>query len=244
MRAAEIAASALVQPVICPDLPRPLAMIWGSRERPARFLPMARSVISVQGDAVMSASLDSDQVRVVDSLFAYPMGVLRDPHSLTWKTVESASVAGLERLWRLAVAAEITGNLQGALTSVTAYVTQRRQFGRPIGSFQGVQHRLAHAASQVEGARWLTLKAAWSGSDDDAATALGMTQALSTRVVYDLHQFMGAMGLTLEHPLHRWTYRVRLLRSELGGADSNLEALANMTWNPQQAQREARSHVS
>jgi len=38
------------------------------------------------------------------------------------------------------------------------------------------------------------------------------------------------MGLTLEHPLHRWTYRARLLRSSLGGAGANLQAVSTRRW--------------
>ncbi len=41
---------------------------------------------------------------------------------------------------------------------------------------------------------------------------------------------MGAMGLTLEHPLHRWTFRVKLLRSELGGAERQFDAVAARAW--------------
>ena len=42
---------------------------------------------------------------------------------------------------------------------------------------------------------------------------------------------MGAMGLTLEHPLHRWTYRVKLLRSDLGGAEMQFRAVADAAWD-------------
>ena len=114
---------------------------------------------------------------------------------------------------------------------MVSHVTQRRQFGRPLGTFQAIQHRLAAAASAIQGARWLTLKAASSGTAVDAAIAAGHGQAIATRISYDLHQFMGAMGLTLEHPLHRWTYRVKLLRSELGGAERQFKQLADLLWD-------------
>ena len=79
--------------------------------------------------------------------------------------------------------------------------------------------------------RWLTLKAAHTGTAVDAATAAGYAQGIFTKVAYDLHQFMGAMGLTLEHPLHRWTYRAKLLRSEIGGAERNFVELAELVWD-------------
>ncbi len=49
-------------------------------------------------------------------------------------------------------------------------------------------------------------------------------------IVYDLHQFLGAMGLTLEHPLYRWTYRAKLLKSEFGGASRSNRELAELAW--------------
>ena len=64
----------------------------------------------------------------------------------------------------------------------------------------------------------------------DAAAALGYVQGVATRITYDLHQFMGAMGLTLEHPLHRWSYRAKLLRADLGGSSASYLAYATERW--------------
>src|SRR5690606_20908200 len=148
---------------------------------------------------------------------------------LDWSPADCDAVLVADR-WRIAIAAELCGALKGGLDSVIAHVKSREQFGRPLGSFQGVQHRLASAAVQIDAARWLAFKAAQQLDRADAAIALGYTQSIATRIGYDLHQFMGAMGLTLEHPLHRWTYRVRLLRTMLGGATGNFRALAGQIW--------------
>lgn len=51
------------------------------------------------------------------------------------------------------------------------------------------------------------------------------------QIRYQRHPFMGAMGLTLEHPLHRWTYRVKLLRSDLGGAEMQFRVVADAAWD-------------
>ncbi|WP_426727018.1 acyl-CoA dehydrogenase family protein, partial [Curtobacterium flaccumfaciens] len=77
----------------------------------------------------------------------------------------------MRRLGRLGVAIELTGCLDAALHAVVTHVSDRRQFGRPLGAFQAVQHRLAAAAVQVEAGRWLALQAAHSGRDADAACA-------------------------------------------------------------------------
>jgi len=227
---AELAASALIRPLICPDLPRPLAVVWGDPARPTRFLPVARSVLRVHDGGVSVAELAEGDVASQESAFAYPMGVLRHPHDLAWTRMQAADAARVADLWRVGLAAEISGCLQSGLDAVVAHVTERRQFGRPLGSFQGIQHRLATAASAIQGARWLMLRAADTGAPLDASTAAGYAQGIATRISYDLHQFMGAMGLTLEHPLHRWTYRVKLLRSDLGGAEMQFRAVADTAW--------------
>jgi len=136
----------------------------------------------------------------------------------------------VRRLLLLATACELSGLLRGALFSVTGHVKDRRQFGRPLGSFQSVQHRLAMCSSMIVAGEWLARKAAASRSEADAAMAAGYLQDNTSRVLYDLHQFMGAMGLTLEHPLYRWSYRAKLLLSELGGASRQFRDLAAAAW--------------
>ena len=49
-------------------------------------------------------------------------------------------------------------------------------------------------------------------------------------IAYDVHQFSGAMGLTLEYPLHLYTYRARMLLSEYGGAHTHIETTVNCAW--------------
>ncbi len=230
----EFAASALVAPLVTAaigrQLPRPLAVTEGDANRPLRHLPQARTLLRLGRDDVRIAALHPEAVVPVESAFAYPMGVLRDPAALHWQPVEGVAADMVRDRWRLGVAAEMVGCLQAGLAAVVTHVTDRRQFGRPLGAFQGVQHRLAAAASSIEAARWLTLEAAWTGQSADATTALAQLQGISTKIVYDLHQFMGAMGLTLEHPLHRWTYRLKLLRSECGGAERQFAELARGVW--------------
>ncbi|MCC5987093.1 MAG: hypothetical protein JJT95_05375 [Pararhodobacter sp.] len=223
----ESAASAMLRPFLGADLPRPLAVTTTAGNEAIRFLPVARSLIRLERGGVSHAAVTSDKVAPLESLFAYPMGRLTG--GADWKPLP-CDPAQMMVLWQIATAAEIAGNLSGALASVLEHVRVRTQFGRPLGSFQGMQHRLAMASVKIEGAHLLTLKAAQSLAPVDAATALGNAQQISTAICYDLHQFMGAMGLTLEHPLHRWTYRARLLRVSLGGASRNLADGARQRW--------------
>lgn len=227
----EAAASAMLRPFLPADLPRPVAVIAGDVGAPVRYLPMARSVVRIGADGVSVAALSPGAVAGVDSIFAYPMGRLH-AERVNWRPVEADPALVADR-WRIAVAAELGGTLRGGLNSVLEHVRTRQQFGQPLGAFQGVQHRLANAATRIEAGYWLTLRAAGSGEAADAAMALGHVASVSTSVVYDLHQFMGAMGLTLEHPLHRWTYRARLLRSDLDGAGGNFRLAAARLWGLQ-----------
>ena len=224
----EASASALLRPALAPDLPRPLAVLPAGPGAVAPFLPLARAVLRIGEAGVEAATLAEGDVETVESLHAYPMGRLAR-EDLAWTRLEADPAAAAD-LWRTALAAELAGVLQGGLDAVVAHVTQRRQFGRPLGSFQGIQHRLAGAAVKIEGARWLALRAAEARTPADPPEALGYAQRISTEVCYDLHQFMGAMGLTLEHPLHRWTGRARWLRSALGGADAALRLAASRRW--------------
>jgi alkylation response protein AidB-like acyl-CoA dehydrogenase len=74
------------------------------------------------------------------------------------------------------------------------------------------------------------MKAANTLDPADAALAAFHAQESARAVVYDFHQFLGAMGMTLEHPLHLWTYRLKALIGELGGRGSNALAAARALW--------------
>ncbi|HEX9214929.1 MAG TPA: acyl-CoA dehydrogenase family protein [Bradyrhizobium sp.] len=227
----EVAASAVIRPLICPDAPRPLAVLTGDPAQAVRFLPVARAVLVLSEAGASWFPISADDVEIVDAYFAYPTGRLRNPERCLARAKAVANPALARRLAQLAVAAEITGVLQGGLDSVSAHVTDRRQFGRPLGSFQSVQHRLAACASKIAAAKWLAFKAgSASATHTDVVTALAFAQTMVDPIVYDLHQFLGAMGLTLEHPLYRWTYRAKLLKSEFGGASRSNRELAELAW--------------
>ncbi|WP_180900716.1 acyl-CoA dehydrogenase family protein [Martelella soudanensis] len=224
----EAAASALIRPLVGAELPRPIAVIEGAADRPTRFLPVAKTVIRIDDDGVSSAPVSPASCQEVASLFAYPMSVLSGEY-LDWNPIDIDPEVVRTR-WRVAVAAELAGVLAGGFQAVLAHVRERRQFGRPLGAFQSIQHRLAEAVISIEAGELMVQKAAQTGDPAMAALSLGYIQEASGRIAGDLHQFMGAMGLTLEHPLHRWTYRAKLLKSALGGAGENQTMAADRLW--------------
>lgn len=118
-------------------------------------------------------------------------------------------------LGRVAVAAEMVGLVDHALTVTVDYVKTRRQFGRPIGSFQAVKHRLADVLVQLEAARSaVALAAACAVSSPEAlpltASAARVVAAqaadLAVREYVQLH---GGIGFTWEHPAHLYFRRAR-----------------------------------
>jgi len=219
---AEIALSMLVRPHLDLELPRPIAVVENGR--PGRFVATAKTLIVIDGESVGIAHPTPDDVESLpDSLFAYPMARLVGSPEITPLSAEQADAV---RSWmRVACAAEIAGLLQAAVDATVEHISVRKQFGRPIGTFQALRHRIAECAVLTGGVRWLALKAAWSGDPGDAALAALHAQDSATRVIYDVHQMSGAMGMTLEMDLHLWTYRMKALISELGGRSGNAQAV-------------------
>lgn len=220
--ASETALSMLVRPQLPAEFARPLALVENGR--PGRFVAQARTLILIDGEAVAIAEPAPEQLEAVHSIYAYPMGRVKGELK---RSLLSADDAAKVRSWlRVALAAEASGLIQAAIHSAVEHISVRKQFGRPLGSFQALRHRMAECQVLAGGVRWLMLKAAWSGDAGDAALAASHAQDSGTRIVYDLHQMLGAMGMTLEHPLHLWTYRLKALFSELGGRGGQASAVA------------------
>lgn len=222
---AEVGQSALIGPLLgAPDLP--LALAWGLG-RPVRFLPQAKTVCLIEGDSVMIGV--PGEWESLDSVAAYPLGVLRSFGGQA-KRLTGEMAAAVRRRALVAIATEAAGLMRGALDLTVRYVKERQQFGQPLGNFQAIQHRLAECAQLVRGCRNLALRAAWQDDDRSAATACLYAQEVSRQVIYDCHQFHGAMGLTLEYPLHLWTYRLKVLQGEAGGKQAQAASLAAQVW--------------
>jgi alkylation response protein AidB-like acyl-CoA dehydrogenase len=127
----------------------------------------------------------------------------------------------------------------GAGNAVTgrtiAYVKERRQFGRPIGAFQVIQHYMADMATKVKSAKHLANRAAWAlTADVEAGTAARIVSqakwaanTLMHDIVWKAHQSHGAIGFTWEHDLHLYTRRILSWRADFGDTDSHIENLAH-----------------
>jgi len=224
----EAAATALLTPLIGRCSP-PTALAW-ALNRPVRYLSHAEVLCLIQDDDVLVGTPSPEDVTAIDGVVAYPLAVLRTvPRDAVRFT--GAVAAAIRRRARIGIAAEAAGLMRGALQTTTQYVKERRQFGQPLAHFQAIQHRLAEDAQLVHACRLLAFRAAYEDDERHAALACLYAQEAMRKLIYDCHQFSGAIGLTLEYPLHLWTYRLKFLQGEAGGRGRQAELLAQQLWS-------------
>jgi alkylation response protein AidB-like acyl-CoA dehydrogenase len=130
------------------------------------------------------------------------------------------------------LAAEQVGGAQHLLDLTVEYAKTRLQFGRPIGSFQAVKHRLADMLVLVEHARSAAYHAAWALQDgtDDPFLATSIAQATCSdayyRVAADAIQLHGGIGFTWEHQAHLYYKRAVTDAALLGSAEAHRDRIA------------------
>lgn len=145
----------------------------------------------------------------------------------------AASAALAETALRGAVAAclDMVGAGDAILELVTAYVAERVQFGKPVGSFQAVQHHAANMAVDNDASRLITYEAAWKlGAGLDARMEVAMAKAWTSRAYRRVatlgHQLFGGIGLMREHDMHLFMRRGRRDALAFGDATHHLDELA------------------
>ncbi len=110
---------------------------------------------------------------------------------------------------RVTIAAQALGIAQGALDYAKGYVTERRQFGKPVADFQGVQFMLADMAMKLEAARALTYQAAAKSERGDGdltffgAAAKCYASDAAMEITVDAVQLLGGYGYTRDYPVER-----------------------------------------
>ncbi|MFF1465466.1 acyl-CoA dehydrogenase family protein [Streptomyces sp. NPDC058330] len=110
---------------------------------------------------------------------------------------------------RITIAAQALGIAQGALDYAKGYVKERKQFGKPIADFQGIQFMLADMAMKIEAARQLTYAAAAKSERGDAdltfqgAAAKCFASDVAMEVTTDAVQLLGGYGYTRDYPVER-----------------------------------------
>jgi 3-oxocholest-4-en-26-oyl-CoA dehydrogenase beta subunit len=172
---------------------------------------------SMAGEKLSAVALDDVPVAAADLVGA---------PGRSWDAMAPALERGA-----LARCAEMVGCAARVLDLCVAHARGRVQSGRPIGSFQAIQHACADLLRDVEGARWLAYQAAWKaqqagGAPADVAMAKAFCGEACLRVARRAHQIMGAIGYCEEHPLHLLHKRILAASLDFGDSTSHLDAVA------------------
>ena len=215
------------------------------------FVPDARSAdcllvaaSTADGTAVFSVAPDGpgvrieamcgiDQTRKLDAVYFDDAVV---PAGAKWigEDVAVEALRGGKDVAQTLLAAEMCGAAAAALELSVEYTKIREQFGRPIATFQALQHKMADMKVAVENARSLAYYAAWALDHDagDAGLAAAMAKAYASdacvKTVADAIQVHGGVGFTWEHDLHLYLKRVKSAELTYGDASAQREAAARL----------------
>ena len=133
---------------------------------------------------------------------------------------------------RAGLAVEAVGVAQRALDLSVAYANERKQFGRPIGSFQAIKHKCVDMMVAVETARSLAYYATWAVTENasDVETAVAMAKSyagdIGKTVTSEAIQVHGGIGFTWEHDIHLYHRRALAIAAAFGSAVEHRETVA------------------
>ena len=134
----------------------------------------------------------------------------------------------------VAWSAYLLGVAQMDFDITVQYAKDRVQFGRPIGSFQAIQHKCADMAIDVDGCRFITYRAAWAMAEGDpdaemwASMAKAWVSEASQRVVAEGQQIHGGIGFTKEYKIQLYFRRQKMAELMFGDADYHRERVAEL----------------
>jgi alkylation response protein AidB-like acyl-CoA dehydrogenase len=146
-----------------------------------------------------------------------------------WEIMKRVLVEG-----QVAECAWMSGGARWAMETSIEYAKLRIAFGRPIGSFQAIQHKLSDMAVEVEGATSIVYYAAWAIMQNDPAMTLAASMAKSwcgetyKHATFDGIQIHGGIGYTWDHDMHLYLKRAKTSEVTFGDSDYHREKVAQM----------------
>lgn len=151
---------------------------------------------------------------------------------------DAESLASLVRICRALASVQILACMQQSLDMTVAYTSVREQFGRPLGTFQAVQHHAADMAMHVESTRFLAYEALdalerGEPADERVAIAKAAASLSAPEVVMLGHQLHGGHGFIEENDLYFFTLRARDRALAWGSAEECLALIASTIERPQ-----------
>jgi alkylation response protein AidB-like acyl-CoA dehydrogenase len=209
-----------------------------------------RSAELASGELIATVALPPDTPRALDAgtaglvLLATDQGVSEAAAGECHRSVDPSrglyDVTATGQAWQadvrrayefgaLATAAQLVGAAEALLNAAVDYAKQRSQFGRVIGSYQAIKHKLADVHIAIELGRPLVYGAALSLQPRDVSAAKAAASDAALLAARASLQTHGAIGFTQEHDLSLWLLRVQALRSAWGDPEAHrrrvLEAL-------------------
>jgi alkylation response protein AidB-like acyl-CoA dehydrogenase len=245
---AELGATAAPLPESCGGLGMGVIAAFTITQIAGRWLsplPVRESIGTVS--ALMTISADLDNGRVAELAAGNVVGFMQEsPAGSVWGSADLAAGNGdigtarmelgsfltgkveaplILAMSRLGVAAELSGICSRVVEMTAEYSKTRKQFGKPLASFQAVQHKLSDMLMWSEQISSLGRFAAWAVDNDRAqfipsATAVfGYAAEFAPKLVETSIQLHGGIGFTWEYPLHLYLRRTKSLVSLFGGGD-------------------------
>lgn len=206
----------------------------------AARVPDGVALYAVDGAAAQRkplATLDLTRSQADVTFDAAPARLIAGPEEAP-RVIDHALRVGAALL-----AVEQVGAAKHLLDLSVEYAKSRLQFGRPIGSFQAVKHRLADLLVDVEHARSTAYHAVWALTDgsDDPVLATSIAQAVCSsalsHVATDTVQVHGGIGFTWEHQAHLYFKRAAADAVLLGSAEQHRERVATLVLDEASADR-------
>jgi alkylation response protein AidB-like acyl-CoA dehydrogenase len=205
--------------VPCAGLVENIVVVHGSLQQPRVAIVAAESVALTEVDQL-------DRLRPQYRVDVQGIERGREISPQAWQQVVHRAL--------VAASAELVGVGRHLLDSAVAYAKEREQFGRPIGSFQGLQWKLVDAALELERA---AAAVAWAAMSVDAQTADAAVAVHSAkleaggaarRCARTSLQVHGGIGYTWEHGLHFWLRRAYAGDAFMGSSDYHARRLADL----------------
>lgn len=210
-------------------------------EQPVLGAPHADVVLALIDDELialtdfrteMAPNIASASLAMID-----PKNIDATRHVLAKGTLATDLFSAAREEWNVLTAAFLAGLGRRALEMAAEYSCERHAYGSPIGSYQGIAHPMADAATDMDGARLLAWRAIGSiaSSDKKAGARAAMAYWWSThsvdRAVQHAVRTFGGYGLSLEYDIQLYFRRAKLLAIVGGAPDKNLDRVAARLWD-------------
>ncbi|MEV0996452.1 acyl-CoA dehydrogenase family protein [Nonomuraea sp. NPDC050202] len=192
--------------------------VAGAEVADVLLVPVGGDLYAVEGASVeVGPSLDLTRP-VATVTFAKAQG----------RRVGACDLAAVLRFGAGLLASEQLGVAEWCLETTLAYVKERHQFARPVGSFQSIKHRLADLWLDVVRARAAARNAVADASSISVAVAQSWNAGVAVHAAEEALQLHGGIGMTWEHPVHLYLKRAKATEIALGTPGDHREALASL----------------